>query len=102
MVILDDLRTKGGKTEVDIEALVNDEEFKAKIQTAENLDEVADLLISCGIEVTADDLKAALAQLKTGELDENTLDNVAGGKWSFGALIAVLMSLSGGPAMPRW
>ncbi len=79
---------------MDINALVNDEEFTAKLQGAKNLEEVTEILKSCGINVTADDLKTAYTQTQEKELDEDALDTVAGGR------LTIIWPII--PWIPRW
>ena len=56
------------------------EELKAKIIAAKNLEEVAAICNEAGYEITVDDLKEAEAEAVSGtELNEEDLDNVAGG-----------------------
>lgn len=54
-------------------------ELEAKLQNAETLEDVQKVFAEEGIEVTMEQLEAELAKAKNGELDENALDNVAGG-----------------------
>ena len=60
------------------EELIKDEDFVRKIENVKDIDEAAELFREQGVEVTADDLRQAIAQ--TGEeLSEDSLDTVAGG-----------------------
>jgi len=52
--------------------------LKEKIAQAETLEEVAKICNESGIEVTAEELKAVEAS-ENSELNEDELDNVAGG-----------------------
>lgn len=63
---------------MDIEQLINDEAFVMQIENAKDLAEVAALFQAKGVEVTEEDLKAALTA-EDGELDEAALEDVAGG-----------------------
>lgn len=54
-------------------------ELEEKIANAANLDEVIKACKAEGIEITKEQLEVALAQQEAGELDENALDDVAGG-----------------------
>lgn len=51
-----------------------------------------ELLNANGIEITAEELDAAVKQAKDGELDENDLDDVAGGGY-FGRVILRVVGL---------
>ena len=55
------------------------EELKEKLGKAENLDEVVKILTEEGLEVTKEELEAALAQGENGELSEEALSAVSGG-----------------------
>lgn len=54
-------------------------ELEENIANAANLDEVIKVCEAEGIEITKEQLEAALAQLEVSELDENALDDEAGG-----------------------
>lgn len=62
-----------------IEELAKDEAFVAKMKAAKDFAEAAALLNAQGIEVTAEELEA-IAAAQNGELDEDALENVAGGR----------------------
>lgn len=56
------------------------EELEAKLAAAESLEEVVKACAEEGIEITLEQLEAAIARIpQEGELTEDTLDNVAGG-----------------------
>ena len=55
------------------------EELKEKLGKAESLDEVVKILTEEGLEVTKEELEAALAQGENGELSEEALSAVSGG-----------------------
>ena len=55
------------------------EELKEKLGKAESLDEVVKILTEAGLEVTKEELEAALAQGENGELSEEALSAVSGG-----------------------
>ncbi len=84
------------------EELLKDEEFVDRIREAKSLAEVVELFGSKGIEVTEAELKSALDD-QEGELTEDNLEGVAGGKslkeWLdyFRHIIRPL----GGPVYPR-
>ena len=55
-------------------------EMEEKIAKAADLEEVVQICKAEGVEITKEELEAAIAQQKTeAELDENALDEVAGG-----------------------
>ncbi len=61
-----------------VRALMQDEQFKAKLSEAEDLEAMAALFRNEGFEITGADLEAAVEQ-SNGELSEENLENVAGG-----------------------
>lgn len=70
------------------DGLLKSEEFQAKLIACEEPEQVQELFAAEGIDVTLSDVKALAAELRTymsesDELDEDTLDTVAGGR-SFG------------------
>ena len=68
-----------------VQALMQDEQFKAKLANAEDLDGMAALFQEEGIQVTGSELEAVLEnQQKNVELSEENLEVVSGG----GGLIA--------------
>ena len=67
---------------MNIEHLMNNEEFKAKLSAAENTAEMAEVFASYGVEVSEEELKEAMAPVTAGEggeLNEDALDMVSGG-----------------------
>lgn len=54
----------------------NDAEFKAQVMNAKNMDEVEKLFNERGVHFTVGELAAAKVK---AELDEASLDNIAGG-----------------------
>ena len=62
-----------------IEEFEVSEELKEKLGKAESLDEVVKILAEEGLEVTKEELEAALAQGENGELSEEALSAVSGG-----------------------
>lgn len=54
------------------------EELISKIESCTDVTEVVAVLNGAGYDFTAEDVEAALAEFN-GELDENALDDVAGG-----------------------
>lgn len=66
---------------MNIEELMQDESFIEEIKNVTSAEELTELLCSKGIDVTVDQIKAAMAEAD-GELDENALDSIAGGSLS--------------------
>lgn len=62
--------------------------LKEKLAKAENLEEVVKACAEEGVEVTLEELKAAEASQKD-ELNEDDLDNVAGGLYLLGPMIGL-------------
>lgn len=75
-----------------IDALAKDDEFIARVKTCETAEAVAALYGEEGIEVDAEELKAALEAMKNSkqgdELTEDSLENVTGGFISGAAFLA--------------
>lgn len=80
---------------VNLENVINNETFKAKIESASDLTEVVNILAEYGIETTVEELTEAMPK---GEMSEADLDTVAGGivrlnpfywisKWIVGAAL---------------
>ena len=65
------------------------ETLKAKLAEAETLEDVAKICAEEGFDVTLDDLRAAETSHRD-ELDENALDNVAGGAFMLGPAVVGL------------
>lgn len=78
-----------------VQALMQDEQFKAKLAAAEDLDAMAALFCDEGIQVTGADLEAAMEQ-QDGELSEESLENVAGGFAISGLIAAGVILFVGG------
>lgn len=89
-----DLRFKG------VEDLVCDERIKMRIQSAQSLDEVAEILSENGVDVSAKDIEAALAQESSDELDESSLENVAGGALGLVKYLLPILPLLPTPIIP--
>ncbi len=64
---------------MDIETLLHDEAFAKEIDKANNLEEIAQLFNDKGIEVSAADIQKAMDASDNGELNEESLEDVAGG-----------------------
>lgn len=74
-----------------IEALNNNEEFVAKVKACETAQAICDLYAAEGIEITPDELDAAIDAMNADdkEFSEDDLDSVAGGIFiSGGAFLA--------------
>ena len=54
-------------------------ELEEKIKSAETLEDLVKVCAEAGVEVTKEQLEAELAKAESDELDENALDDVAGG-----------------------
>lgn len=78
-----------------LEELMQDEEFTAKLEKAKDLDEVLAMLKEQGIELSKENLETAVRQLDESELDESSLEAVAGGS-VFSSVIA------GARALAKW
>lgn len=61
------------------EELMKDGAFTAQIDAAENMETVAGLFNKNGFNVSVEEIEAVMNEDKTEELDENSLENVAGG-----------------------
>lgn len=78
-----------------IEDLKTDKEFIAKLANANDEAEAQNLFAEKGIEVTCEELKAIWNGEVSGELDEDTLENVTGGGLGLIAGIAIICFLAG-------
>lgn len=61
-----------------IEKLLNDDQFMNQVRGITNPEDAVKLFAEYGIQVSAAELAAVMGE---EELDETTLDNVAGGGW---------------------
>ena len=65
--------------------IASQEEIAAKLTSTESLDEMLAILAANGLELTADEFgeitKTIAENNAEGELDENDLEDVAGGGW---------------------
>ena len=63
------------------EELMKDAEFAKAVEAAEDVKTLVELLKSKGVEITEEEMEKALdvAEKQGDELDENALENVAGG-----------------------
>lgn len=64
---------------MDIEKLLQNEEFKAQLENAKDFKEAAEIYNAYGIDVTEEELKEIIARNESGELGEEALEDVAGG-----------------------
>lgn len=64
-----------------IDELFADEGFKEAVIKAESIDELGAALKSHGIDIENSELALAFADNQEGELDETSLESVAGGNW---------------------
>ena len=77
----------------DINKLMSEPEFLAKLENVESLEEVAKICTEAGVAVTPEELKAAMAQPEAGEdgeIGEDALDAVSGG---VGGAVAGIIAL---------
>lgn len=82
-----------------LKKLLEDPSFQEALSKTTSAEEASALLAQHGIQITPDELLAALTPPE-GELDENTLDGVAGGcRW---CVILRRMGELLGPIWPRW
>ena len=88
---------------MNIEELMQDDAFRESVEKAESMGELADLLRTQGIDVDIEGLEAMLMEEKAGELDESSLESVAGGSWlsSLKHRIAALRYKAGGGGFSR-
>lgn len=98
---------------MNLEELMQNEAFIGKLEKADNLEGVLSLIKEHGIDVSKEELEAAIGQLDGSELDESSLENVAGGS-VFSAVVAGTVALarwvkkhpgilpSPSPIRPRW
>ena len=85
-----------------VEELSRNEQFAARLSACESTAEVAALLSAEGITISEEELIQVFSMTSEatgGELDENALDNVAGGASLIGKLRNVLLPLL--PLLPR-
>ena len=62
--------------------LLSDAELMSKIERAETSNEVSELLAEKGVDINAETIDAFMRERsELGELSENELENVAGGKF---------------------
>jgi predicted ribosomally synthesized peptide with nif11-like leader len=78
-----------------VNELLRDAEFVGKIKEMDSLEEIAAAFSERGIEVTADELKAAAELSENGELPADALDNVSGGSLTAGLAIWMGLTVAG-------
>ena len=64
---------------MNIEGLLQDEVFAKEVENAGSLEEIAKLLNAKGIVISTDELQKAMDFAESGELSEDSLEDVAGG-----------------------
>ena len=94
-----------------VEELMQNEEFLAKFAETEDMEAAAKLIKEYGADVTVDDIREAMNTVKSDELSEENLEDVAGGL-SVGmivggvrvtiAILRWLLSHPGNLTIPRW
>ena len=75
---------------MNLQDLQKDEEFMALIQANPDLVAISAALRARGVEISAEELRKGFATLENGELSEDDLEEVAGGRANlvaFGPLI---------------
>ena len=85
-----------------IKELENNKEFMDKIAGMDNLADIAKAFNEEGVEVTEEELKKAceLYEAQGGEITEDQLENVSGGRVSIWNIISRLPRIIGGPICP--
>ena len=68
-------------------------ELEEKIKGAETLEDLVKVCAEAGVEVTKEQLEAELAKMESDELDENALDDVAGGASKVKAIVDAIITL---------
>lgn len=66
-------------TDKKLEELVENEDFMLHLRSMETYEDAVKLFAEYGVEITTEELQAALADVPEGELDEAALRNVVGG-----------------------
>lgn len=81
-----------------LKELMGDTSFCEELEKASSPEEASALFAQHGIQITPEELLAAVAQPE-GELDETALDDVAGGCWV--CVLRELLRPIWGPISPR-
>lgn len=81
-----------------LKELIADASFCEELEKTSSPEEASNLFAQHGIQITPEELLAAVAQPE-GELDETTLDDVAGGCWV--CVLKKIFRTIGGPIRPR-
>ena len=80
-----------------LEALMNDAAFEQELAMVESTEDLQEVLLNHGVELTADELRQLVAMAENkAELSENDLDYVTGGALIPTLLIWIIKH------MPRW
>lgn len=66
---------------METQELFNDDSFKDAVIKAESIQELGVILKNRGIEVDESELASLFCDAQEGELDESSLETVAGGSW---------------------
>ncbi len=66
---------------MEIKELFNDDSFKDAVIKAESIGELGVILKTHGIDVEEAELVSMFCDAQEGELDESSLETVAGGSW---------------------
>ena len=80
---------------MDLDALMKDEAFNAKLDACQTMEEISALLKANGVEMTADQLQD-LMDKSEGELNVDALEDVAGGVSVIGPAFV------GGVLLAKW
>lgn len=76
--------------------VITDEAIMTKIVQVDTVEEVKQILISNGVELTEDELKDFIGAMRIGfsqEINENELDQVSGGFWSAMAIFTTTIDI---------
>lgn len=101
---------------MEIKELVTNEEFKAAAGKVETVEEAVELCKAHGVEITGEELVEAIKKSNSEELNEEALDNVAGGGLTaavyalgfvfgtspLGALVICGAAVAGGIALAKY
>lgn len=82
-----------------LKELMADTSFCEELEKTSSPEEASALFAQHGIQITPEELLAAVEQPE-GELDETALDDVAGGCWGC-TILKKIAEIIGGPISPR-
>lgn len=85
-----------------LEELKNNEALASEIFKAESLDDLFGLLRANGVDFDETELRDAYAKLGEGELDESSLEDVAGGTAALKTLGAAYWALKNLPKLLKY